>query len=255
MRKVPQCVVSYTTKRQYLHASKALTDALATIQGPLNGVEGLADLRVDLQSRRQQLYQRLHEELVTQLYKNSAAEAFTTFQRNNSNRLNSSFTRGIGARRSTDRIEANTRIRKALMEMAQGFDIDKSEVIDDADLVDPELSMTYFISIIVECFGMLGKVPESLEVLRVQIQTQLLEVVRQTTYQLIALNCNANERDNPLLTLLEVIFKQFKVIAKTHALLLKNYLAVVQKYAVVGPQPYDLTDFWAQAQSVVSLLE
>ncbi|XP_050327837.1 exocyst complex component 4 isoform X2 [Bactrocera neohumeralis] len=254
LRKVPQRVVSYTTKRQYLHASKALTDALATIQGPLNGVEGLADLRVDLQSRRQQLYQRLHEELVTQLYKNSAAEAFTTFQRNNSNRLNSSFTRGIGARRSTDRIEANTRIRKALMEMAQGFDLDKSEVIDDADLVDPELSMTYFISIIVECFGMLGKVPESLEVLRVQIQTQLLEVVRQTTYQLIALNCNANERDNPLLTLLEVIFKQFKAIAKTHALLLKNYLAVVQKYAVVGPQPYDLTDFWAQAQSVLQLL-
>ncbi|XP_036331809.1 exocyst complex component 4 [Rhagoletis pomonella] len=254
LRKVPQRVVSYTAKRQYLHASKALTDALATIQGPLSDVEGLADLRVDLQSRRQQLYQRLHEELVTQLYKNSAAEAYTTFQRNNSSRLNSSFTRGIGARRSTDRIEANSRVRKALMEMAQGFDLEKSEVIDDADLVDPELSMTYFISIIVECFGMLGKVPDSLELLRVQIQTQLLEVVRQTTYQLIALNLNANERDNPLLTLLEVIFKQFKAIAKTHALLLKNYLAVGQKYTVVGPQPYDLTDFWAQAQSVLQLL-
>ncbi|XP_067615062.1 exocyst complex component 4 isoform X2 [Eurosta solidaginis] len=254
LRKVPQRAVSYTAKRQYLHASKALTDALATIQGALSGVEGLADLRVDLQSRRQQLYQRLHEELVTQLYKNSAAEAFSTFQRNNSHRLNSSFTRGIDARRSTDRIEANARVRKALMEMAQGFDIDKSEVIDDADLIDPELSMTYFISIIVECFGMLGKVPDSLEVLRVQIQTQLLEVVRQTTYQLISLNLNTNERDNPLLTLLEVIFKQFKAIAKTHSLLLKNYLSVGQKYAVVGPQPYDLTDFWAQAQSVLQLL-
>ncbi|CAD6991665.1 unnamed protein product [Ceratitis capitata] len=90
LRKVPQRIVSFSTKRQYLHASKALTDALATIQGPLSGVEGLADLRVDLQSRRQQLYQRLHEELVTQLYKNSAAEAFSNFQRNNSNRLNSS---------------------------------------------------------------------------------------------------------------------------------------------------------------------
>ncbi|XP_004536928.1 exocyst complex component 4 [Ceratitis capitata] len=254
LRKVPQRIVSFSTKRQYLHASKALTDALATIQGPLSGVEGLADLRVDLQSRRQQLYQRLHEELVTQLYKNSAAEAFSNFQRNNSNRLNSSFTRGIGARRSTDRIEANARVRKALMEMAQGFDLEKSEVIDDGDLVDPELSMTYFISIIVECFGMLGKVPESLEVLRVQIQTQLLEVVRHTTYQLISLNCNVNERDSPLLTLLEVIFKQFKAIARTHSLLLKNYLAVVQKYSVVGPQPYDLTDFWAQAQSVLQLL-
>jgi len=58
---------------------------------------------------------------------------------------------------------------------------------------------------------------------------------------------------NPLLTLLEIIFKQFKAIAKTHTLLLKNYLSVGQKYSVVGPQPYDLTDFWAQAQSVVSI--
>jgi len=58
---------------------------------------------------------------------------------------------------------------------------------------------------------------------------------------------------NPLQTLLDVIMKQFKAIAKTHTLLLKNYLAVSQKYSVVGPQPYDLTDFWSQAQSVVSI--
>ncbi|XP_030565322.1 exocyst complex component 4 isoform X2 [Drosophila novamexicana] len=253
LRKVPQRVVSYTAKRQYLHASKALTDALATLNGPLAGVEGLADLRTDLQTRRQQLYHRLHEELVTQVYKNSANEAF---QRSNSSRLNSSFTRGIGARRSTDRIEANARVRKALSEMAQGFELDKAEIIEDADLIDPELSMNYFIAIIVECFGMLQKVPDSLETLRVQIQTELLNVVRQTTHQLASggtLQAGAGA-SNPLLTLLEIIFKQFKAIAKTHTLLLKNYLAVGQKYAVVGPQSYDLTDFWAQAQSVLQLL-
>lgn len=253
LRKVPQRVVSFTAKRQYLHASKALTDALGTLSGPLAGVEGLADLRTDLQTRRQQLYQRLHEELVTQVYKNSANEAF---QRSNSSRLNSSFTRGIGARRSTDRIEANARVRKALSEMAQGFDLDKAEIIEDADLIDPELSMNYFIAIIVECFGMLHKVPDSLETLRVQIQTELLNVVRQTTHQLAAggaLQGGAGD-SNPLLNLLDIIFKQFKAIAQTHTLLLKNYLAVGQKYTVVGPQPYDLTDYWAQAQSVVCVI-
>ncbi|ALC46761.1 sec8 [Drosophila busckii] len=251
LRKVPQRVVSYTAKRQYLHASKALTDALSTLNGRLADVEGLADLRTDLQSRRQQLYQRLHEELVTQVYKYSANEAF---QRSNSSRLNSSFTRGIAARRSTDRIEANARVRKALSEMAQGFDLEKAEIIEDADLIDPELSMNYFIAIIVECFGMLHKVPDSLEMLRVQIQTELLNVVRQTTQQLASTETQQSADSNPLLTLLEIIFKQFKAIAKTHALLLKNYLAVGQKYSVVGPQPYDLTDFWSQAQSVLQLL-
>lgn len=248
LRKVPQRVVSYTAKRQYLHASKALTDALSTLNGPLLGVEGLSDLRTDLQTRRQQLYQRLHEELITQVYKNSANEAF---QRSNSSRLNSSFTRGIAARRSTDRIEANARVRKALSEMAQGFDLDKAEIVEDADLIDPELSMTYFIAIIVECFGMLHKVPDSLESIRVHIQTELLNVVRQTTHQLATGGLLQSGEINPLLTLLEIIFKQFKAIAKTHTLLLKNYLAVGQKYAVVGPQSYDLTDYWAQAQSVV----
>lgn len=274
LRKVPQLIVSYTSKRQYLHASKSLSDALALIQGPLQGVEGLSDLRSDLLSRRQQLYQRLHEELVTQIYKNSAAETLSNFQRNNSNRrLNSSFTRGIAQRRSTDRMEANARVRKALVEMAQGFDLEKSEVIEDGDLIDPELSMTYFIAIVVECFGMLGKVPESVDHLRVQIQSELLNVVRNTTKQLMAqqqaeadaiqnqtnastaIVINKTSDNNPLLTLLEIIYKQFKAIAKTHALVLKNYLAVVQKYSVVGPQPYDLTDFWSQAQSVVCNFE
>ncbi|XP_039231006.1 exocyst complex component 4 isoform X7 [Drosophila yakuba] len=252
LRKVPQRVVGYTSKRQYLHASKALTDALATLNGPLQAVEGLSDLRTDLQARRQQLYLRLHEELVTQVYTNSANEALSSFERTNSSRLNSSFTRGIKARRSTDRIEANARVRKALAEMAQRFDLDKAEVIEDADLIYPELSMSYFVAIIVESFGMLHKVPDSLETLRVQIQTELLNVVRNTTH-LLSVN-GATADTNPLLTLLEVIFKQFKAIAKTHTLLLKNYLSVGQKYSVVGPQPYDLTDFWAQAQSVLQLL-
>ncbi|XP_043651585.1 exocyst complex component 4 isoform X2 [Drosophila teissieri] len=252
LRKVPQRVVGYTSKRQYLHASKALIDALTTLNGPLQAVEGLSDLRTDLQTRRQQLYLRLHEELVTQVYTNSANEALSSFERTNSSRLNSSFTRGIKARRSTDRIEANARVRKALAEMAQRFDLDKAEVIEDADLIYPELSMSYFVAIIVESFGMLHKVPDSLETLRVQIQTELLNVVRHTTH-LLSVN-GATADTNPLLTLLEVIFKQFKSIAKTHSLLLKNYLSVGQKYSVVGPQPYDLTDFWAQAQSVLQLL-
>lgn len=250
---MPQSVVSYTSKRQYLHASKVLTDALSLINGPLKDVEGLSDIRSDLMGRRQHLYQRLHEELVTQIYHNSAHDVLSAFQRSNSSRLNHGFSRNITSRRSTDRIEANARIRKALQEMAQGVDLSKTEIIEDADLIDPELSMTYFIAIIVECFGMLGKVPDSVEKLRVGIQTELLEVVKNTTRQLNDSPLLEKE-EYPLLTLLDVIFKQLKTIAKTHASVLKNFLAVVQKHQVVGPQHYSLTDFWSQAQSVVSFV-
>lgn len=251
LRKVPQSVVSYTSKRQYLHASKVLTDALNLVNGPLKEVEGLADIRSDLMSRRQHLYQRLHEELVSQVYNNSSSLILNELQRSNSTRLNASFSRNITTRRSTDRIEANARVRKALQEMAQGVDPTKVELIEDADILDPELSMMYFIAIIVECFGMLQKIPDAIEKLRVGIQTELLEIVRTTTRRMIDNAMAANER-YPLLTLLDVIYKQFKAIARTHAMLLKNFLVVVQKYQVVGPQHYTLTDFWSQAQSVVS---
>uniref|UniRef100_A0A1A9X211 Exocyst complex component Sec8 n=1 Tax=Glossina brevipalpis TaxID=37001 RepID=A0A1A9X211_9MUSC len=253
LRKVPQTVVSYTSKRQYLHASKSLNDALTLINGPLKEVEGLTDLRSDLMVRRQHLYQRLHEELVQQLYYNSANEVMSAFQRSNSNRLNTNFSRGMGTRRSTDRIEATSRVRQALKEMSQGVNLLQSEIIEDVDLIDPDLSMTYFVAVIVECFGMLGRVPEAVEKIRIGIQAQLLEIVYNTTYQMMEQNLPSNEH-YPLLKLLDVIFKQFKAIAKTHALLLKNFLAIVQKYQVVGPQHYDLTDFWSQAQSVLQLL-
>uniref|UniRef100_A0A1B0GEB5 Exocyst complex component Sec8 n=1 Tax=Glossina morsitans morsitans TaxID=37546 RepID=A0A1B0GEB5_GLOMM len=253
LRKVPQIVVNYTSKRQYLHASKTLNDALTLINGPLQEVEGLNDLRSDLIVRRQLLYQRLHEELVQQLYYNSANEVMSAFQRSNLNRLNANFTRGMGTRRSTDRIEATSRVRQALKEMSQGVNLLQSEIIEDVDLIDPELSMIYFIAVILECFGMLGKVSEALEKIRIGIQTELLEVVHNTTHHMIDQNLPSHEQ-YPLLTLLDIIFKQFKAIAKTHALVLKNFLAIVQKYQVVGSQPYDLTDFWSQAQSVLQLL-
>lgn len=247
-------VASFSSKRQYLHATKVLTDAITTAEKQLLTVEGLSDLRSDMQVRKDQLYTKLHEELSRQLYRNSTKEILNAFQRQNSNRLNgsnSNFQRNF-ARRSTDRAEANAKVRKALVDMSQGFDLKTSEVVEDADLIDPDLSMTYFISIIVECFAMMKKVPESIDEIKCKIQSELLEIVQLTTAQMISLNIASLEKDkHPVLCLLEIIFKQFKAVAQTHALLLKNYLMVLQKYSITTNM-YDLGDFWQQAQQVVS---
>uniref|UniRef100_T1GLE4 Exocyst complex component Sec8 n=1 Tax=Megaselia scalaris TaxID=36166 RepID=T1GLE4_MEGSC len=252
LRKVPLKVTSYSSKRQYLHATKVLTDAISTAEKQLLSVEGLSDLRSDMQVRKDQLYTKLHEELSKQLYRNSTKEILNNLQRQNSNRLNgssSNFQRNF-ARRSTDRAEANAKVRKALVDMSQGFDLKTSEIVEDADLIDPDLSMTYFISIIVECFAMMKKVPESIEEIKCKIQSELLEIVQVTTAQMISLNIASLDKDkHPVLCLLEIIFKQFKAVAQTHALLLKNYLMVLQKYSITTTM-YDLGDFWQQAQQV-----
>ncbi|KAL5273771.1 EXOC4 family protein [Megaselia abdita] len=256
LRKVPVKVLAFSSKRQYLHATKVLTDAISTAENKLLSVEGLSDLRSDMQVRKDQLYTRLHEELSKQLYRNSTAEIMKTFQRQNSSRLNgsnSNFQRNF-ARRSTDRAEANAKVRKALIEMSQGFDLKTSEAVEDADLIDPDLSMTYFISIIVECFAMMKKVPESIDEIKCKIQSELLEIVQITTAQMISLNISSLDKEkHPVLCLLEIIFKQFRVVAQTHALLLKNYLIVLQKYSI-STNMYDLGDFWQQAQQVLQLV-
>lgn len=36
--------------------------------------------------------------------------------------------------------------------------------MESSELIDPELQLTYYLGIIIECFGLLKKVPDSLEV-------------------------------------------------------------------------------------------
>lgn len=269
LRKVPSQVQAYTNKRHYLHATKVLTEAIKLSNGLLRDVEGLSDLRHDLETRKNQLYLKLIEELNKHLYQFSTAETLSNFQRRGSSARNSNtnfaspFQRNV-IRRSTERAEANAKIRKALFEMAQGFDLEKTEIIEDADLLDADISASYFIGIIVECFALLQKVPESLETLRVQIQPELLAIVRRTTRHLNTILINeannlpslsgSNKNDesvHPLLELIDLIYKEFKLVANAHNLLLKNYLTVTQRHGIVV-KPYDIADYWTQAQAVVS---
>lgn len=57
---------------------------------------------------------------------------------------------------------------------------------------------------------------------------------------------------HPLLELVELTYKQFKLIADAHAMLLKNYLSVTQRHSIIV-KPYDIADYWTQAQGVVCL--
>lgn len=252
LQKVPSVVSSYISKKHYLHAAKELTSAIALGEGPLREVDGLHELRIDLDLRKNQLYSKLIEELSKHLYQSSTLDTLSNFQRQSSTRGSnaSPFQRNM-IRRSAEKIEANTKVKRALFEMAQGFDIEKSEIIENADLLDPELNSTYFIGIIIECFALLNKVPESLETIKVQIQNELLTIVTKTTQYILGLDIQTMDVD-PLLELFELLFKQFKLIAAAHSMALKNYLSVMQRYGV-SAKLYELTEFWSQAQAVLQL--
>lgn len=158
----------HLNKKHYLHATKTLMSAIELSEGRLKEVDGLQELRQDFENKRNILYDKLIEELNKHIYQTSTAEILSNFQRNNSTRIsnnNQPFQRNF-VRRSADRIEANQKAKKVLQEISQnGFlDVDKSEIIDDTNLLDPDVNSTYFIGIIVECFALLNKVPNSIEV-------------------------------------------------------------------------------------------
>lgn len=162
----------HLNKKHYLHATKTLMSAIEMSQGRLKDVEGLNEMRQDFEKKRTLLYDKLIEELNKHIYLTSTTEVLSNFQRNNSTRISSNNTHQPSPfqrnfiRRSADRIEANNKAKKALFEISQNgyLDVDKSEIIDDTNLLDPDINSTYFIGIIVECFALMNKVPDSIEV-------------------------------------------------------------------------------------------
>lgn len=168
LQQVPAQVVTFLNKKHYLHATKTLMSAVKISTSELKEVDGLNDLRNDFENKRNLIYTTLLLELNKHIYHSNTAAIFTNFQRQGSTRNNnlaSPFQRNI-IRRSAERVEANTKARKALYEISQSgyIDVDKAEIVEDTELLDVDVNATYFIGIIIECFALLEKVPESIEV-------------------------------------------------------------------------------------------
>lgn len=95
------------------------------------------------------------------------------------------------------------------------------------------------------------------QTIKTQIQTELLDLVAKTTQHILAIRptlvtTELTQLQHPLLELLELVYAQFKLIASAHGLLLKHFLSAAQRHSVTDARPYDISDFWTQAQAVVS---
>lgn len=95
------------------------------------------------------------------------------------------------------------------------------------------------------------------------MQPELLTIVTKTT-QYLKNNNNSKGighdskdqtvQEHPLLTLLDLVYKQFKMIAETHALTLKNYQNTTKRYNMSGVTLYDSVDYWNEAQAVLQIM-
>lgn len=65
---------------------------------------------------------------------------------------------------------------------------------------------------------------------------------------------NGAQPEHPLLTLLDLVYKQFKLISEAHALTLKNYQNTLKRCGILNMGLYDSVDYWNQAQIVLQIM-
>ncbi|KAK3914367.1 Exocyst complex component 4 [Frankliniella fusca] len=62
---------------------------------------------------------------------------------------------------------------------------DDFDLSEDFDTTNPQMNPEHFIAVLIECLAVLGKIPEAVESLKVQMQSELLGVVSRTTRALL----------------------------------------------------------------------
>ncbi|ELT88409.1 hypothetical protein CAPTEDRAFT_172210 [Capitella teleta] len=253
----------YIEKKQYLHATDLLVKSTAVLEGDLASVEALKEVRGELKIKRDELYETLINELNKQLYIKSVSSVVKGFQRQ-------------GSLRQSHRSDKVSYLKVALKQSALNSDSDSSNLnhlqtvsLDEIsatqniteDLnVDPESNPVYFLSILIESLAMLKRMPEAVDGLRTQIRSGLLTIVQRASQQ-VADNAylegeEIGQQYQPqfLLELLELVFKQFRIVARVHDIVLANMKRVKNSSSDLGDFClYDSVEVWVKVQSVLEV--
>ncbi|XP_069698515.1 exocyst complex component 4 isoform X1 [Periplaneta americana] len=270
LREVPAQLGAYLAKKHYLHATQLLVSALSLGEGSLEGVEALREVRTDLQAKKQQLHTQLLAELTRHLYIVSTQDVLALRRQGSgrdSNLLNSPFQRA-GELRSSSRTPRarlldvnafpNTPSGRVGLSPGPGqtaADEESDNVEEDVDAADPEANSEHFMSILVECLALLNKVPDTVESIKVQMQTELLAIIERTTQQILDSSQQPSMRSTPLLLLelLQTVFDQFRHVAAAHASVLRSFSRAADRHRI-DVRLYEMPDVWSKIQAVLQLL-
>lgn len=306
LREVPSQLAIYMAKKQYLSATKLLVKALTLGDGSLEKVEALRELRGELQAKKQLLHIKLLEELSQLLYVESTQEVLALRRQGSGRDMNASAS--PFQRASELRSSARGKARRNLLEISPfpgasagrvglspkgsmpGDDFDLSEDFDTTNL---QLNPEHFMAVLIECLAVLGKIPEAVESLKVQMQSELLGVVSRTTRALLdgvvlqapmtgpsatsllpvavlpngavtpsqisngdvkQKSIGSNQSNHPLPELLYTLLDQFRRIAESHNFVLRRLSHTCEKYILKNIRLYEISDIWSMVQAVMQLV-
>lgn len=239
-RNVPEELQKYTESKYYLHATKLLVSTVSVLEGNLSGVEALRELRVDLSTKKERMHECLLEELNRHLYlesskntklKSLGVKVIGTFS-SRPDEKDQSFVSvesvpvlespGGEFKRTHRTITSRNQIMEESLAASNVHDQDEL-IVEDLQ-TNPESDSNHFMTILVECLSLLGKIPEATEELKNCMKREMSLIIHRATSEVKERIGNREEmrtKLNVLLNVLEVIFEKFKGVARAHETVLK----------------------------------
>lgn len=149
-------------KKHYLHASKLLVSAINISEGSLKNVEALWEVRNDLTSRKETLYSKLLDDLSRHIYYQSTQELLALRRQGSGRDAFSSTFHQNNLSRSNEKNMSKT--KRNFIEAMSNVESSSEEIVEDLNVIDPELNSSHFIAIIIESLAFLNRLPETIEV-------------------------------------------------------------------------------------------
>ncbi|KAG1676104.1 Exocyst complex component 4 [Nymphon striatum] len=216
--KIDECMETSS----YVQATELLVQAVSLIDGNLDGVDALKEVRNELQGKKDHLYEILVDELNMMLYKVQSIQPV----------------RRINSTNAASRNVSNTTLSPSKWKRAHSFDFHQAD-----DRILP----------VVQCLHKLNRLPDAIENVKERCQSQLLFVVRNTVKQFSPDNMTPQYNQSSMLhNFLNQVFKQFKEIVHMHEIFLDN----IRKVMVADGQHSDLhlygtAEVWSKIQAVL----
>lgn len=283
LMEVPEKLEGYMNKKHYLHATQLLVSSVSLLEGTLEGVDALKEVKLELITKKEQMHEVLVEELHKHLYVRSTSDALKRFKRQGSERIRAESSPG------TPKKISRTEPIPIIMSLKYGSRLNPSQnmvsafsketdivinkpVIEDITISDPEENSSHFINILVECLALLNKVSEAVETIKERSQKELLAIVSRTTQYVLdntqnlpimpvqTSNYISGFLQNPsqaqlLLELFELVFEQFCCVVNAHKCVLANLKRITLSNSQYGDLLlYEMPDIWSKVQTVLEIL-
>ncbi|ESN96349.1 hypothetical protein HELRODRAFT_186534 [Helobdella robusta] len=252
--------------RHYLSFTTLLMSSLEMLNNDLSCVEGLKDIKNELVSKKDELYNKLTEELDNLIYVKSTLGVVKHFQRQGSQRQSKSKPQLKSGLKSKEIIEDDSIIQddnaiKLLMNVDTKSVSDSTEPVTEDINNSPDSNIVNFISILIESLAKLNRMPDAVEYLKRRMGPGLVAIVRRASQQVADYayvegeELSQLQQPQYLLEMLELIFKQFHVVSKVHEILLANMRRIKNVKSSQGDfNLYDIMDLWSKIQSVMQSL-